>query len=103
MAGVFIETLYTLSTPTAPLPFTGEFRMEKVKVTRYMPGRRPDYAPDTLDTSSSSSDSEGEGQVGVVRDRRDELHEQHREYDEREVSKDRRLERLRERATHVDR
>ncbi len=76
--------------------------MEKVKVTRYMPGRRPDYAADTLDTSSSS-DSEGEGEVGVVRDRKDELHDQHREYNDREVSSDRRLERLRERATHVDR
>lgn len=34
----------------------GEISMQKVKVTRYIPGKRPDYAKD----QSSSSDSEDE-------------------------------------------
>ena len=86
--------------------------MEKVKVTRYMPGRRPDYAIESSSESSSEEEEEGpeehggldelEGE-GIGRDRIEELEEQRREYDEKEVAKDRRLARLRERSTHVER
>ena len=72
--------------------------MEKVKVTRYMPGRRPDYAGtgDTSSSSSSSSEEEGE--------EREEEEEREQHYiNERDVTGDRRLNRLRERSTHIER
>ncbi len=78
--------------------------MEKVKVTRYMPGKRPDYA---IDSSSSDSDDDDDiihdEEMGVVSDRVEVLKEQHREYNEHEITTDKRLARLRERSTHVER
>ena len=82
---------------------SGEFRMEKVKVTRYMPGRRPDYARDSSSSSSSSEDEdEGEEEEGKVREE-EQVEENRREYGDEEVARDRRLARLRERTTHVER
>ena len=81
--------------------------MEKVKVTRYMPGRRPDYAMESSSDSDhevdDNDDNDNEEEVGVVRNREEELEEQRNEYNEREISKDKRLARLRERSTHIER
>ena len=78
--------------------------MEKVKVTRYMPGRRPDYARDSSSSSSSSEDEdeEEEEEEGKVREE-EQVEENRKEYGDEEVARDRRLARLRERTTHVER
>lgn len=64
--------------------------MQKVKVTRYVSGRRPEYAPS--DSESESSDEEGEGFVGGVGEGVEEVEEE-----ESVGVDDRRLQRLRER------
>ena len=72
--------------------------MEKVKVTRYISGRRPEYAPSDSD-SESSEDEEGFVMVGGGK----EVEEREEEEEVREVEPevgaiaDRRLRRLRER------
>ena len=78
--------------------------MEKVKVTRYMPGKRPDYARDSSSSSSSSEDEdeEEEEEEGKVREE-EQVEENRKEYGDEEVARDRRLARLRERTTHVER
>lgn len=110
MARVFISYSYVFHLYF--IVFKGEFRMEKVKVTRYIPGRRPDYAIQSSSEEEEESDSDDEGNhakieeeeaLGVVRIREDELEGQRMEYNETEVSRDRRLARLRERSTYVER
>lgn len=66
--------------------------MQKVKVTRYVSGRRPEYAPS--DSESESSDEEAEGLVGGVGEGVEEVEEE--EMESVGVD-DRRLQRLRER------
>ncbi len=65
--------------------------MQKVKVTRYVSGRRPEYAPS--DSESESSEDEGEGFGGAVGGEGVE----EVEAVESEWADDRRLQRLRER------
>lgn len=80
------------------ISLTGEVTMEKVKVTRYISGRRPEYAPSDSD-SESSEDEEGFVMVGGGK----EVEEREEEEEVREVEPevgaiaDRRLRRLRER------
>lgn len=73
--------------------------MEKVKVNRYIPGRRPDYAGDTSSSSSSESESEEEEEKGGRHEGDREEEEEIRQlYNEVELAKDRRLRRLIERS-----
>ena len=79
----------------------GEMRMEKVKVNRYIPGRRPDYAGDTSSSSSSESESEEEeekGGEGDGEEEEEEIEKTRQLYDEIEILRDRRLRRLIERS-----
>ena len=72
--------------------------MEKVKVTRYISGRRPEYAPSDSD-SESDEDEEGFVTVGggeEAEEKREVEEVRVAEPDEGEVA-DRRLRRLRER------
>ena len=70
----------------------GEVTMEKVKVTRYVTGKRPDYAPD----SSSDEDDEigfQSRRTAQPRFEEEEEKEEEEEEEEREIQ-DRRLRRL---------
>ncbi|XP_012940019.1 microfibrillar-associated protein 1 [Aplysia californica] len=77
----------------------GEITMEKVKVTRYMRGQRPEFAPD----SSSDEDEElevgagfqaGRGRMAVLEEKAEEMEE---EEDGQKEIMDRRLKRLQQR------
>ena len=75
--------------------------MEKVKVNRYIPGRRPDYAGDTSSSSESESEEEeekGDGHEGDGEEEEEEFEKTRQLYNEFEISRDRRLRRLVERS-----
>ena len=81
--------------------------MQKVKVTRYISGRRPDYAQ--ADSSSESSDEEegfgvqGEvGSPGRVEGEEEVVKEVKEEEEEAAMMDDPRLRRLRERRSQGD-
>lgn len=73
--------------------------MEKVKVTRYIPGKRPVYA---RDSSSDGSDSDGDRSEGEVE--YSEVKEERAsppQYNEADLARDPRLRRLVERSAEV--
>lgn len=73
------------------LPFhTGDIAMEKVKVTRYVTGKRPDYAPE------SSSDEE-QGQFELAQKKKLVVEETEEVESTATEIQDRRLRRLQER------
>ncbi|XP_076471038.1 microfibrillar-associated protein 1-like [Babylonia areolata] len=73
----------------------GEVTMEKVKVTRYVTGKRPDYAPDS---SSDEEDDFGFQAKTTAQPRIDEEEErEEEEEDEEQEIQDRRLRRLQQR------
>lgn len=77
--------------PLLLLP-AGEITMQKVKVNRYVPGKRPEYAPESSE-SESSEDEEGFVSIPGVGSRDQDVDE---EQTETQVD-DPRLRRLRER------
>lgn len=83
----------------------GEFRMEKVKVTRYMPGKIPDYAvaDESESSTSDDGDSDSDNDDRSVAD--EDLSEERVDepvHDDSVAIQDRRLARLMERTAHVD-
>ena len=90
---------------TCTLVLSGEVTMQKVKVTRYVSGRRPEYAPSESE-SSSSEDEEGFVPLGGAEEEEEVVEVGERLVEEEEVQPDmanlhhvddRRLQRLRER------
>lgn len=46
--------------------FTGEISMQKVKVQRYISGKRPEYAPQDASDESSNDDDYFENRKSIV-------------------------------------
>jgi microfibrillar-associated protein 1 len=79
----------------SPLFLIGDVTMEKVKVTRYVTGKRPDYAPDI--SSGEEDEDEEFFQQRKTAQAKDEEEKIEEEVDEEQEIQDRRLQRLQQR------
>ena len=71
--------------------------MQKVKVTRYVSGRRPDYAPSESESESSDEDDDIPGEGEEEDEEMGEAYDREDDSDDMVDANDRRLLRLRER------
>jgi len=75
----------------------GELTMQKVKVTRYVSGRRPDYAPSESDSESSDDEDDLPGEGEEEEEELGEPYDHGEDSDDMTDANDRRLLRLRDR------